>query len=429
MIRCEAGWRLSPAAAAIFLALAPTPNAAAMEKEQACGWVGAWAASQQLVEPRNELPLTPVEQATIRQTISPTLAGAIVRLRFSNEFGDGPLVIGGATIADAPAAGSAEEDKKTATTLRFAGKRSVLIPPGAAYYSDPVAFEVTPFDDISITTYVETAPKAQTGHPGSRTTTHYAAADALGSAMLQNADVVDHWYYLAGLDVGATQGAVSVGVIGDSITDGHGSTTNHNDRWTDFLAHRLQENEATKNVSVLNLGLGGNRILKDGLGPNVLARVDRDVLAQPDLCCVIVFEGINAIGMLTRGGPASQADHDALVDALKSAYSQIAERVKAHGIKIYGATITPYAGSGAYPFDKKSEKDRQRINKWIRTSGVFDAVIDFDEVARDPDDPTRLLPAYDSGDHLHPSPAGFKAFADAVPLELFAPSTDTACHY
>ena len=221
-------------------------------------------------------------------------------------------------------------------------------------------------------------------------------------------------------DVAAPAQAAAVVTLGDSITDGHGATTNGNDRWPDVLARRLQGTPATKTVSVLNHGIGGNRLLLDGLGPNALARFDRDVVAQTGVRYVIVFEGVNDLGTLTRDAPASAAEHKALVDRIESAYEQMILRAHAHGIRVIGATITPYGGSGYYHPNAENDADRQAINAWIRDPKHFDAVVDFDKVVRDPAQPDRLNPAFDSGDHLHPSAVGYKAMGEAIPLTMFS---------
>jgi lysophospholipase L1-like esterase len=217
----------------------------------------------------------------------------------------------------------------------------------------------------------------------------------------------------------ATPGAASVVALGDSITDGHGATTNGNDRWTDVLAVRLQATTKTQSIGVSNQGIGGNHLLTDGLGPNALARFDRDVLAPAAVKWVIVFEGVNDLGGLERNGEVMPTAHAALVQSVIAAYQQIILRAHVHGLRVYGATITPYVGSTYYHPGQLSEADRQTVNQWIRAAGHFDAVIDFDAVIRDSEHPDRMLPAYDSGDHLHPSPAGYKAMGDAIPLNLF----------
>jgi lysophospholipase L1-like esterase len=217
----------------------------------------------------------------------------------------------------------------------------------------------------------------------------------------------------------APAGAATVVALGDSITDGHGATTNGNDRWTDVLAARLQGSPKTRKVGVSNQGIGGNHLLTDGLGPNVLGRFDRDVLAPTGVRWAILFEGVNDLGGLARTEEVTSAEHAALVQRVLAAYQQIIERAHAHGVRLFGATITPYVGSDYYHPTPLSEADRQAVNNWIRTPGHFDAVIDFDTVVRDPQQPDRLLPAYDCGDHLHPSPAGYRAMGESIPLSLF----------
>jgi lysophospholipase L1-like esterase len=238
---------------------------------------------------------------------------------------------------------------------------------------------------------------------------------------LPNAAKIDHWYQIASVDVTALADAVSIVALGDSITDGHATTTNGNDRWTDVLAERLQGSATTNRIGVLNEGIGGNHLLVNGLGPNALARFNRDVLAQTGVRYVIVFEGVNDLGGLTRLGEVPAADHEALVAHILAAYQQMILRAHAHGLDIIGGTITPYAGSDYYHPTSRDEQDRNAVNAWIRAPGHFDAAVDFDKVVRDPSHPDRLLPSYDSGDHLHPSPAGYRAMANAIPLSLFQP--------
>jgi lysophospholipase L1-like esterase len=229
---------------------------------------------------------------------------------------------------------------------------------------------------------------------------------------------VDHWYFVSGIEVGAPREAGAVVILGDSITDGRGSTTNGNDRWPDILARRLQASPATAQVGVLNAGIGGNRLLRDGLGPSALARFDRDVLAQPGVRWLIVLGGINDIG--TAAGARAKGEPAATADDLIAAYSQIIERARARGIRAYGATIMPFEGfTYAGYYTPEGEADRQRVNAWMRTIGRFDAVIDFDAATRDPANPLRLLPAVDGGDHLHPSAAGYRIMAESIDLSLF----------
>jgi lysophospholipase L1-like esterase len=227
---------------------------------------------------------------------------------------------------------------------------------------------------------------------------------------------VDHWYFLNGIDVTAGESAAAVAVLGDSITDGRGSTTNGNDRWTDHLARRLAADKRTAGIAVLNQGIGGNRLLRDGLGQNALARLDRDVLAQTAVRYLVVLLGVNdigtAVGARARGEPAATADD------IVFACEQILARAHAHGIRVYGATILPFEGFAQY-FTPEAEADRQKVNAWIRTSGRFDGVIDFDAAMRDPAQPSRLRAEADGGDHLHPGAAGYRIMGDAVDLALF----------
>jgi lysophospholipase L1-like esterase len=373
-------------------------------------WVGSWATSQQIPEDRNALAPHDLDDATLRQTVHLSFAGGSLRVRLSNAFGTAPLHIGAAHIARARAAGSDAIDPASDRVLHFSGAADVTIPAGAEYVSDPVSLAAT---DIAISLYFQAAPAQQTSHPGSRTTSYLLHGNHLLDAAMPGAKTFDHWFNIAGIDVMGGEAAISV--IGDSITDGRGSTTNHNDRWTDALAQRLAA--ASRKVGVLNHGIGGGKVLEDGLGPNAMSRFDRDVLAQPGVRWVIVFEAINDIGTFDPDGTKPKPAHDALVRELTIAYSQMIEKAHAAGIKIYGATITPFMDCQPYHPKPASEADRLALNDWIRTH--FDAVLDFDRVVRDPARPDHLSAAYDSGDGLHLSPAGYQALAAAVPLSLF----------
>jgi lysophospholipase L1-like esterase len=381
-------------------------------------WVGSWAASQQIPEPRNALPPADLHDATLRQVVRLSAGGARIRLRLSNEFGTAPLVIDAVHVARAASPAASRIDPTSDRVVTFDGAKAVTIPAGAAYLSDPIALKTAALTSLAVSLHLPEAPAQQTGHPGSRSTSYLVHGDATGAAELTGATSVEHWYQLAGIEVEAAPGAAAVVTLGDSITDGHGATTNGNDRWPDRLADRLQASPATRGWSVLNHGIGGNRLLLDGLGPNALARFDRDVLAQAGVRTLIVLEGINDLGTLTRDKPVSDAEHKALVGHMIGAYRQIVERAHAHGIKAIGATILPDMGTTGYHPDAANEADRQAVNGWIREPGHFDGVVDFDKVARDPAHPDRLRPDYDSGDHLHPSAAGYEAMAAAIPLEL-----------
>lgn len=388
-------------------------------------WVTTWGTSQQIPEPHNALAPEDLTDATIRQIFHLSIGGPVLRVHFSNAFGTEPLHITAAHIARSLSPTSSTIDVGTDHALTFAGNADVFIPPGAEFVSDPLAVPVTPLSDLAVSFHLSLPPARETGHPGSRATSYYIHGDQVSAPTLSDpksleAKTVDHWYTVTGIDVQAPPNAAAIVVLGDSITDGHGATTNGNDRWTDVLAERLQSSPATKNIAVSNQGIGGNHLLVDGNGPSALARFDRDVLAPAGVQWLIVFEGVNDLGDLARTGEVPVADHAAFVPRVLAAYDQLIARAHAHGLKVYGATITPYVGSGYYHPGPLSEADRQAVNTWIRAPGHFDAVIDFDGVIRDPQHLDRLLPAYDCGDHLHPSPAGFKAMATAIPLSLFA---------
>ncbi|MDF0489754.1 SGNH/GDSL hydrolase family protein [Sphingomonas sp. H39-1-10] len=399
---------------ALLLALGGAGIAPGAQAAPACSWQAAWASAQMSPDAANAMPAAGMNGATLRQIVRPTLGAGKLRVRFSNAFGRTPLVILGAGLARSADNRSDRIDVASRRMLTFAGAAGITIPPGADWLSDPVTLDVKAFDDLAISLRARGDPASQTAHPGSRATSYVAAGDQIAAATLTGATPVDHWYMLSGVEVERCAPANGIVTLGDSITDGHGATTNGNDRWPDVLARRLGGGAA-----VLNQGIGGNRVLLDGLGPNALARLDRDVLAQPGVRYVLVLEGINDLGVLTRLQAKTPAERKAFVTQLTAGYAQIVARGHARGLKVYGATITPDMGSGYYHPDAGSEADRQAINAWIRAPGHFDAVVDFDRVTRDPADPSRLAPAFDSGDHLHPNPAGYKAMGEAVPLALF----------
>jgi lysophospholipase L1-like esterase len=422
-------------------------------------WVASWAASQQIPEPANALPSDDLRDATLRQIVHLSVGGPSVRVHLSNAFGVDALHFTSVHIAHPLSPASPAIDPATDIALTFTGKSDVTIPPGAEFLSDPVNFTAAPLSDLAVTFHLDAPPAVETSHPGSRATSYFVHGDLVSAPDFQVqfpvdshglvtagdckpgsfsidgqpahpaqpacstagplAKHIDHWYQLAGVDVLASAGAASIVALGDSITDGHGATTNGNDRWTDVLAARLANATPARAIGVSNQGIGGNHLLTDGLGPNVLARFDRDVLAQAGVRWLIVFEGVNDLGGLARNGEVPAEAHADLVVRILAAYQQIILRAHAHGIRVFGATITPYTGSDYYHPDAESEADRQAVNAWIRAPGHFDAVIDFDAVVRDPAHPDHLLPAFDCGDHLHPSPAGYRAMGNAIPLELF----------
>ncbi|HEY7009125.1 MAG TPA: SGNH/GDSL hydrolase family protein [Jatrophihabitantaceae bacterium] len=388
-------------------------------------WVSSWAAMPQLTEPSN-MPPAPFTQpgqvltdTTLRQTVHVSLGAQVLRLRFSNAFGGAPLPLTAVSVAlpTGGQAGVSAIQPGTTRSVTFDGHASTVVPTGALVVSDPVRLDVPAQANVTVTAYLADGQASDdiTSHPGSRTTSYLLRGDELNASDLPGATPVDHWYFLSDLEVLAPAGSSAVDVVGDSLTDGRGSTTNGNDRWPDQLSARLQAHADTRRTGVINEAAGGNRVLNDGLGPNLLARFDRDVLAQTEISSVIVFEGVNDIGTAA----ATPSDQAAVGDELIAAYEQLVRRAHAHGLPVYGATITPFGGNSMYddPAGLR-EQTRLRVNAWIRTSGTFDAVLDFDQVARDPQQPARLRPDFDVGDHLHLNPLGYAALAAAVPLRL-----------
>jgi lysophospholipase L1-like esterase len=405
----------------ILLALSIAPAAFSKSHSATTGnWVSSWGSSQQIPEPHNALPPEDLTDATLRQIVHLSIGGPALRVHLSNAFGTEALHITSVHIARPLSTSSPAIDPASDRSLTFSGNLHADIPAGAELISDPIDYPVAPLSNLAVSFHLQSAPLRETGHPGSRATSYYLHGDLVSSPIFTDPKHVDHWYQITEIDVQAPPTAATIVALGDSITDGHGATTNGNDRWTDVLAVRLQSLPVTRNIGVSNQGIGGNHLLIDGLGPNALARFDRDVLAPAGVHWLIVFEGVNDLGGLARDGEVSPAEHAAFVPRVVAAYQQIIARAHAHGLRVYGATITPYVGSTYYHPGPQSEADLQAVNKWIRTPGNFDAIIDFDAVLRDPHHPDQLLPAYDCGDHLHPSPAGYKAMADYIDLSLFS---------
>lgn len=401
--------------AALALAIVPSPGLAAKAGSAGCPWQAAWASSQMVATGDNALPAGALADATLRQIVRPSIGGGQVRVRFSNAFGSAPLHIAGATLALSTGNAGSSIAPETLQTLRFSGRDHAVIPPGADWLSDPVKLPVRAFADLAVSLRLQGDVREQTSHPGSRATSYLTPGDVLRAAAFpQSTLATDHWFLLSGIEVQSCAARPGVIVLGDSITDGRGSTTNGNDRWTDALARRLGGR-----MAVINQGIGGNRVLRDGLGPSAMARLDRDVLSQPGIGHLVLLEGINDIGSLGQNRNVTAQDHDALVAQLTSAYAQIVERAHARGLKVHGATLLPFGGNEYYSPDALTEAGRQAVNAWIRNSGKFDSVIDLETVMRDPARPDRLAPAYDSGDGLHPNPAGFRAMAQAIALSIF----------
>jgi lysophospholipase L1-like esterase len=273
---------------------------------------------------------------------------------------------------------------------------------------------------VTITVYLASgqAGHAITGHPGSRTSSWLAQGNLVSAADVNTTSTtqrIDKWFLISSIQAWLPPSHTSLAIVGDSITDGRGSTTNGNDRWPDQLLARIRSSHHLRTLSITNMAAGGNRILADGLGPNALGRIERDVLAHPNVRYALIFEGVNDLGTAAT----DTATQIAVADRVVSALDQMITRLHAAGIAVFGATITPMSGPGQVYGDPTREAARQRVNKWIRTSGRFDAVVDFDAAVRDPKNGTMLRTEYDSGDYLHLNPAGYKAMAEAVDLKLF----------
>ncbi|KAJ6514531.1 putative extracellular GDSL-like lipase/acylhydrolase [Mycena vulgaris] len=385
----------------------------------------------QLTEPDNLPPppfTTPTSvffNSTIRQTLHMSIGGDEIRVRFSNAFGVNDLQITAATVAMpvTRASGDSAIVTNTLKTLTFSGSPSFIVPNGALVVSDPIAFPIQPQSTITVTLYLAQGQQGSsiTSHPGSRATSWISFGNLVKAANISDSSTVGlaHWYFVSAVETFSTSASAFV-IVGDSITDGRGSDTDKNNRWPDLVIARMQQNSATSQISVNNQAAGGNRILADGLGPNALGRIDRDVLSHSGVKYAMVFEGVNDIGV-AAATTAVQAD---IGDRVIGAFKQIVTRVHAAGIPIFAATITPFCApaneSSIQPYSSLvREVTRLRVNDWIRTSGMFDAVIDFDQIVADPAIPSQLSPTFNSGDFLHPNVAGYQAMAAAFPLGLF----------
>ncbi len=339
-----------------------------------------------------------------------SIGGNKLRAKFSNAFGTNPVTMSSVHLA--LSAGGSTIKMGSDQALTFQGKPSVTIPAGEVAVSDPFDFDLAPFSDLAVTIDFGGTSASVTGHPGSRITSYLQAGDWVLAPDLPKAAKTEHWYILTGIDVEANSSSAAIVALGNSITDGRGSGTDKNDRWPDDLARRLQADKNTADIAVLNEGIGGNCVLRGGLGPTALSRFARDVLSQSGVRWLIVLEGVNDIG--NSRGPEAAAS---VATNLIAAYKQIVDQAHARNIRVYGATLTPFGRSF---YDRPGhEAAREVVNNWIRTSNKFDAVIDFDAAMRDPQNPSQLLPAADSGDHLHPNEAGYKIMADAIDLNLF----------
>lgn len=405
-------------------------------------WVDTWASMPQLTEPAN-LPPPPFngstkifENSTIRQTIKISTGASQIRLRLSNAFGQTDLPITSVTIALPVACsgqnvtGSSGVNATTLKTLTFSGNNSISISNGALVVSDPLAFAVNANQVLTITLYLKDGQQgsAITSHPGSRTQSWVANGDYTNAANMSDPSTtsVFHWYYISALEAWQPAEYGALAIVGDSITDGRGSDNNGNNRWPDLLFGRLQRETLAGNllekISIANQAAGGNRVLADILGPSAMSRIERDVLAQSGIKYAMIFEGVNDIGV----AGSDSVNQTMIYKRLVQAYQQMTSRIRAQGIPVFGATITPFgcANTTLQPYaTPEREATRAKVNAWIRQNvgkpGGFDALVDFDEIARDPNNSTQLNPRYDVGDCLHMSPIGYQALADRFPVNIF----------
>jgi lysophospholipase L1-like esterase len=386
-------------------------SAAGFAKEPpAKKWVGTWATAPQLVEPNNMPPAPGLSNNTLRQVVCVSIGGKKLQLKFSNKYGKSPVTMKNVYIAVSK--GGSAIDAATSKTLTFDGKQEITMEPGTEVTSDAVSFNLKPRMEVAITiSFGETSPTL-TGHPGSRTTSYLLTGNQSSpQADFTNAVKTDHWYIITGIDVQTKKSGAAVAIIGDSITDGRGSGTNKQNRWPDILAMKLLANRKTKQIGVLNMGIGGNTVLRGGLGPTALTRFDRDILQQEGVRWLIIYEGVNDLGS-TRDSAAAFN----VANGLIAAYDTMIAKARAKGLKVYGATITPFKKAGYYtPY---RDAARNFVNEWIRTSGHFDAVIDFDKAIRDPQDVATIREEAQA-DYLHPNELGYKIMGHSVDLSLF----------
>ncbi|MBQ5949089.1 SGNH/GDSL hydrolase family protein [Massilia sp. ST3] len=400
-------------AATAFLGLALAFGGDALADAEAPGkeqWITSWYAAPQpgwdgsFVLPMN-VPAY-LDKQTVRDTIRLSTGGRRIRLVFSNRYGSAPLKLGEVRVH-----GEAGQPQP----LRFGGKTDAVIPPGAALTSDALAFPVSPLARLSVSSYLPERTAVSTFHWGGQQSFRLLPGNVAGSASSQAGVRVEGRLFLNAVLVEAAPGSRTMVTLGDSITDGNGSTPDADRRWPDFLAQRL----APHGVAVANAGISGARLLRDGMGRSALARFEQDVLSQPGISDLIVLLGINDIGW--PGSPFAPQERAVTLDELSAGYRQLAAAAHARGVRVTAGTLPPFEGAlegtpFAGHYSPAKESMRQQLNAWIRTAGVFDAVVDFDAVLRDPGNPRRMRAAFDSGDHLHPGDAGYRAMAAAVDI-------------
>jgi lysophospholipase L1-like esterase len=405
----------------VALLLVPRPLLA-----QHDGWIATWTASPEPLQVDSSEPLLNIENQTVRERVRVSIGGAQLRLRLSNECGAGPLLVGAVTVGSPTVPAAVRPG--SIRTVTFDGHGSITVPPGAPILSDPIHFPVTDGAEISISLFIPKRLAATTWHElALKRAIISPPGDYTHSEQIQDGRESPHSILISAVLVPTRRSQRLIVAFGDSIVDGDGSTLDGDDTWPSDLTRRLKENGTDSKVAVVNEGIGGNRLLSDGpmpsLGVSALARFDRDVLSLPGVTHVVLLEGLNDIGFpgakLGNFSLADPADIRTDEDVI-GAYRQLIARAHARGIKVIGATLNPCEGvdiPGYY--SEAKEATRRAVNRWIRNSGAFDGVIDFDRILRDPDHPSRLAPRFASDDHLHPNHDGYQAMADAIDLSLF----------
>jgi len=380
-------------------------------------WVGTWGTAPQLVERHNNPPSPGLANNSLRQIVQVSIGGKKVRLKLTNEFSQEATEIRAVELAIAKTAGSSSEiDEKSTVSLTFDGKASVEIPAGGKVVSDPVNFKIGPRQNVAITIHYGASSTSVSGHPGSRTTSYLKAGHTTD---FSDAVRTDHWYNILALEVEAPKKAGAVAILGNSITDGRGSTTNEQNRWADVLSRRLLGNKATRQVGVLNMGIGGNCVLGGGLGPAAVNRYERDLFGQEGVKWIILFEAVNDLGYARNGEQTAQR----IIDV----YKQIIREAHQKGIRVFGATITPFKGNNYY--SDHHEKGRQRLNEWIRTTKMLDGVIDFDQAVGNPQDREAMQRQFlFENDWLHLNAQGYETMGNCIDLNLFTKTDPLAAN-
>ena len=371
-------------------------------------WVGTWGTAPQLVERHNNPPAPGLTNNSLRQIVQVSIGGKKVRLKLTNEFSTEPTEIKAIELSYAKTAGSSSEiDEKSTVSLTFGGQPSVTIPAKGKVISDAVKFPIGDRQNVAITIHYGSTSPTVSGHPGSRTTSYIKEGNTMD---FTGAIRTDHWYNIQTLEVEGSKKSGAIAILGNSITDGRGSTTNEQNRWADVLSRRLLANHATNKVGVLNMGIGGNCVLRGGLGPTGKDRYQRDLFEQEGVKWIILFEAVNDLGSSRNGVETAQR----IIDV----YEQIISQAHEKGICVFGATITPFKGNNYYSEDH--EKGRSMLNKWIRTSDMLDGVIDFDQVVRNPENPEAMQKEFlFENDWLHFNAKGYETMGGSIDLNLF----------